>query len=158
MRPTSLDLLTGLFRRDIDSVTFGPRLYIRLPYAAVIYEGCDISQLSILPDQYTSHQSYAPKQFGIQPMLLDGRFYFLDTSPKHWTINSIWLVNFWDGGPLSARILLCPILLDIGIRQSADYKMTYMRTSLIRLLKTLNFRKTRVYKYRVVTYFLHMLP
>ena len=35
----------------------------------------------------------SPKQLEIQAMWLDETFYFLDTYPKHWKINSLWLVS-----------------------------------------------------------------
>ena len=47
----------------------------------------------------------SPKQFGSEAMWLAERFDFQDTSPKHWKINSLWLVNFKHDGQWSARII-----------------------------------------------------
>ena len=45
-----------------------------------------------------------PKQLSNAWMWLDERFYFLDTSPKHWKINSLWLVNLEGEGQWYTRI------------------------------------------------------
>ena len=83
---------------------------------------------SILPDQYTSRHSYVPQTIWDSSNVIGRKIYFLDTSPKQWKINSLWLVNLKDGGQWSARIetfwsikeswrtvqLLCLFLRDSG--------------------------------------------
>ena len=48
----------------------------------------------------------SPKHIGIQSMWLDDEFYFLDTTPIHWKINSSWLVNLKGEGQWYAIICI----------------------------------------------------
>ena len=76
----------------------------------------------ILPDQSTSQHSYVPQTNRDSSNVIGREILLPRYCPKHWKINSLWLVNFKDGGQWSARIFVTDGRRDLGI---GSYEMSW---------------------------------